>query len=162
MNDEKDILGALGTSGLDDIGVEERGADSGLDWTNDERTPLPDPEGVVRVFGWRILVMPLRPAMVSEGGILIPQVRQELDEYLTYVGRIVALGPLAYKHQKYAEMGLTQADIPKRGEWWLYPLNSYQRMKWKDTRLIVMNDETLLGRIPTEKGANPWDFKLER
>lgn len=131
-----------------------------VDWANPEDRPLP-PEGEILVpFGWKMLVMPMRPKMVSKGGILIPQVAQDGDQYLNYVGRVVALGSLCFKHAKFREMGLTESDKPKRGTWVVYPIYQYQRIDFKGTKLILLNDDSFLATVP--EGVSPWDFKLER
>lgn len=131
-----------------------------LDWTNDASRKLPEPGEVMDPFGWKVLVMPMRRETVSRGGILIPQVVQDTDMYLNYIGRIVALGPLAFKHAKYADMGLRPEDQYKRGDWVVYPIYQYARIDFKGTKLILLNDDSFLGRVP--EGVSPWDFKVER
>jgi co-chaperonin GroES (HSP10) len=148
--------------GLASIGVEfadKSDADS-MDWTNDEKTKLP--KDIMVPFGWKVLVAPMRQAAKTKGGIIIPFTRMETDEYLNYRGRIVAIGTLAWKAARYADMGMTEKDKPKVGDWMLFPLNSYQRLDFKGIKLVVMNDDAFLGRIPVEKGVSPWHFKLER
>lgn len=138
------------------LGIE----DDAEDWNNPEDRALPAENAVLRPFSWKFLVMPMRPKMVSAGGILIPYVRQEADQYLNYVGRVVARGPLAFKHRKWAEMGMTEADQPKRGDWVVYSIYQYQRIDFKGTKLILLNDDSFLATLP--EGVSPWDFKLER
>lgn len=145
---------------LADLGIESATTADEKEWTNDAKTPLPPANKLLIPWGWKLLIMPMRPEAKSQGGILIPQVRQDLDTYLSYVGRIVALGPACYKNPKYRQMGMSKSHFPKRGDWVVYPINSYQRIDFKGTKLILTNDDQLLGIIP--KGVNPWDFKLER
>lgn len=144
----------------DNYGIVHENEQDAIDWVNDERVPLPNPATLVTPFGWKILVMPMRPATISKGGILIPQVRQDTDQYLNYVGRVVALGPLAYKATRWASMGLKLEHTPQIGDWVLYPIYQYARIDFKGRKLILLNDDSFLGIIP--KGVNPWDFKLER
>lgn len=162
MGNEKFLAGrgdlaeaALGTGGLDSMGV-EFGAEVG--WDNDADSVLPAEGSIVEPWGYKVLVMPMRPRAVSQGGILIPQTVQNTDQYLNYVGRIVALGPYAYKHPKYE--GWPAASFPKRGDWMLYPLYDYHRIDFKGTKLFMMNDDSFIGRIP--EGVDPWLFKIER
>jgi co-chaperonin GroES (HSP10) len=131
-----------------------------LDWTNDETKTLPDEKDLIEPFGWKILVMPMRPRSVTKGGILIPQTRQDTDQYLNYVGRIAALGPLCWKLPRYGAMGMTDEHKWKRGDWIIYPIYQYARIDFKGTKLILLNDDSGLARVP--KGVSPWDFKLER
>ncbi len=142
------------------LGVRDSTEQDALDWVNDERRPLPKENEIIKPFGWKILVMPMRVATETKGGIIIPQVRQDTDQYLNYVGRIVALGNLCFKHSKWAAMGLTPEMAPKRGDWIIYPIYQYQRIDFKGTKLILLNDDSFLATVP--EGVSPWDFKLER
>lgn len=132
----------------------------GLDWTNSESRALPAENEVMVPFGWKVLVMPMRRETISKGGILIPQVVQDTDMYLNYIGRIVALGPLAFRHAKYSDMGLTREQEYKRGDWVIYPIYQYARIDFKGTKLIILNDDSFLGHVP--EGGDPWSFKVER
>lgn len=143
-----------------EYGIVMEDAQDAIDWVNDERVKLPAENDVMRPFAWKVLVMPMRPATISKGGILIPQVRQDTDQYLNYIGRVVALGPLAYKHPKWAGMGLQPGDAPKRGDWVIYPIYQYARIDFRGRKLILLNDDSFLGVVP--EGVSPWDFKLER
>lgn len=145
---------------LTEIGVEFADDADAVNWSNEEDRALPAASKVIEPWGWKVLVMPVRARAVSRGGIIIPQVKQEIDQYLNYVGRIVALGPMAYKAEKYRAMGQRAKDIPKRGDWMIYPIYQYQRIDFRGTKLILLNDDSFLGRIP--KGVSPWDFKLEK
>jgi len=146
---------------LDSVGADilDDGELDALDWTNDETKHLPGEEEVIKPFGWRILVMPMRPRKMI-GSIIVPITRQETDQYLNYVGRVVALGPLCFKHNKYAQMGLMPEDVPKRGDWIIYPIYQYARIDFRGTKLILLNDDSFIATVP--KGVSPWDFKLER
>lgn len=129
-------------------------------WINEEGTQLPKEGEVVIPFGWQVLVMPVQARAKSAGGIIIPEMSQAKEQYLAYCGQIVALGPLAYKHQKYIDMGITDADKPHRGEWWLFPQYHYHRIDFKGVKLLALNDDSFIGRVPD--GVSPWDFKIER
>ncbi len=153
----KTAFGGFDKDDLNDIGIEFA---EDVDWSNPEDRALPAENEVLIPFAWKMLVMPMRPKLVSKGGILMPQTRQEADVYLNYVGRLVARGPLAYKHRKWAEMGMTETDQPQRGDWIVYPIYQYQRIDFKGTKLILLNDDSFLARVP--EGVSPWDFKLER
>lgn len=129
-------------------------------WSNAEDTKLPPEKALIRPFAWKVLVMPLHRTAKTAGGIIIPYTAQAADAYLNYVGRIVAVGPLAYKHRKFSDMGMKPEDAYKRGDVVLYPVYQYQRVDFKGTKLILLNDDSFLGRVP--EGVSPWDFKLER
>ena len=62
--------------------------------------PLRNPDWP-KAVGWRILIDPLKPKSVSDGGILIVDETQHAQKCLNYVGRVVDMGPLCYKHAKF-------------------------------------------------------------
>jgi co-chaperonin GroES (HSP10) len=159
---EKVLAGhSLNLTTLDEaLGIRDTSEQDAVDWVNDERRPLPPVNEILVPFGWKMLVMPMRVATETKGGIIIPQVRQDTDQYLNYVGRVVALGSLCFKHSKWAAMGLKPEDAPKRGDWVVYPIYQYQRIDFKGTKLILLNDDSFLATVP--EGVSPWDFKLER
>ena len=128
-------------------------------WSNEEGTPLPEADKVVIPWGWHIIVMPVEPPS-KIGSIIIPGMVLDKEQYLAYVGQIVSLGPLAYKHEKYATMGMKPEDMPQRGQWWLFPQYHYHRIDYKGVKLLALNDDSFIGRIPD--GVSPWDFKIER
>ena len=131
-----------------------------MDWSNPASRALPGENEVLKPFGWRMLIMPMRPESKSAGGIIIPQVRQDTDQYLNYCGRIVSMGSLCFKHPKWGNMGMTEADRPKVGDWIVYPIYQYQRIDFKGVKLIILNDDSFIATVP--EGVSPWDFKLER
>lgn len=54
-----------------------------------------------KVVGWSILVAPIEPITMSSGGIELPQESIRTQEHLRYIGQVVGVGPLAYKHDKF-------------------------------------------------------------
>lgn len=153
--DESTLLAATGAQFAGDAQMDQ------MDWTNPESRSLPGENEVIRPFGWRLLVMPMRPEAKSKGGILIPQVRQDTDQYLNYVGRIISLGPLCFRHPKWSNQGFEfDTMAPRRGDWILYNINQYTRIDYRGTKLIILNDDAFAATVPD--GVSPWDFKIER
>lgn len=128
-------------------------------FTNADDTKLPEENGVVQPFGWRIIIMPMRPPEKSKGGIILTKETQAKTFWMGYVGRIVAVGPAAYKARKFRDMAFTDEMTPKRGEWWLYTPYQPYRIKHGEVRLIAVNDDSLIARVPD--GVSPWAFELE-
>ena len=82
--------------------------------------------------GWRILVDPAKPKSVSDGGIIFAEETQVAQEHMNYVGRVVAMGPLCYKHSKF-EGG---APWCKVGDWIAYGQYSGQTVTVKNQQAI--------------------------
>ena len=86
--------------------------------------------------GWRILVDPVKPKSVSDGGIILSDESQQAELHLNYVGRVVDMGPLAYKHAKF-EGGFDWCGI---GDWIAYGQYAGQTITVKDQDAIDAAD----------------------
>ena len=56
-----------------------------------------DPDVMPELPGYHVLVRPVSVKSITKGGILIPDSTRDDMSYLTTVGRVVALGDLAYR-----------------------------------------------------------------
>lgn len=129
-------------------------------WSNEAETELPA-ETTVGPAGFnRVIVMPLSPPAKSAGGIHLPDTFRANETWLSYIGRIVSVGPMAFRSDKWKRLGMTEEFMPKRGEWWLFDQYQFRRYRFKDFRLLIMHEDALLMRVPV--GAQPWDFRIER
>lgn len=63
------------------------------EWISDDK--IPDPEGL-NPKGWITIVRPLSPRKKTKGGIILPDKLTDDIQYLTTVGRVLAIGPLAF------------------------------------------------------------------
>jgi co-chaperonin GroES (HSP10) len=141
--------------------VEEAGVDGNSDdnWENLEDTKVPEDlqadlnSGDASVLYWRALIMPVRPQKKSRGGILLVEESRENAQYLTYIGKIVALGPLWCKGANF------QTDSPleflpklKPGDWVLYGRHAGQRVEYKGVKFLLVNDDDKLMKIRSPEG----------
>ena len=78
----------------------EFAANDNVDWQNPEEIAVPT--DLPRPSIWRILVMPVQPKKVSKGGIVLPSMAQDAEGHLQIIGKVAALGPLAYRSWKFA------------------------------------------------------------
>lgn len=74
------------------------GAISNADWAQDDKVADPSPLPVIP--GYRILIRPLQVQNKTKGSILLPDSFQDDINYLTTVGRVVAVGDLHTKTVK--------------------------------------------------------------
>lgn len=81
-------------------------------WHEDGLTDKDIPKPV----GWRIMVEPIEVKKVTRGGLVLPDVTLEAQEYMRYVGQVVGMGALAYKHRKFEGGG----PWCKIGDWILH------------------------------------------
>lgn len=138
--------------------VEEAGIDGNSDdnWENLEDTKVPEDlqydlnSGDASVLYWRALIMPVRPQKKSRGGILLVEESRENAQYLTYIGKIVALGPLWCKGANF--QGADSLPELKPGDWVLYGRHAGQRVEYKGVKFLLVNDDDKLMKIRSPEG----------
>jgi co-chaperonin GroES (HSP10) len=61
------------------------------------------PDGILpQPVGWRILLAPVVIKDTSNGGIILPEQVKTVMEYFRTVGKVLAMGPGCYEHQKFS------------------------------------------------------------
>jgi len=65
-----------------------------------------------RPTGYGLLIMPITPPEKTKGGIYVPQTVNDVNEARTNVGRIVRIGPAAYKAERFNDW-----EIPNLGDY---------------------------------------------
>lgn len=95
---------------------------------------VPDPSPLPRIPGVGILVRPVPVRRKSAGGILIPEsVRAERD-YLNTVGKVLALGELAFKDEDIYRTG----PWVKPGDYVVYTKYAGSKLWWKGVQLLII------------------------
>lgn len=95
---------------------------------------VPDPSPLPRIPGVGILVRPVPVRRKSAGGILIPEsVRSDL-EYLSTVGKVLALGELAFKDEDIYRTG----PWVKPGDYVVYTKYAGSKLWWKGVQLLII------------------------
>jgi co-chaperonin GroES (HSP10) len=64
---------------------------------------FPDVPPGVTPAGSRVLVQFRRPMMITRSGIIIPEDTRDTEKYNTQTAKVVALGPLAFRHRGTGE-----------------------------------------------------------
>lgn len=118
----------------------------------DDAFPACDPG--VQPFGSRVLVQIRTPKRKSKGGIIITDEARETDHYNTQVGKVIAVGELAFKNRN------TQEPWPEGS--WCVPGDyirapKYGGDRWSVTTqidgekteivFVILNDLDLIGKI---------------
>jgi co-chaperonin GroES (HSP10) len=116
--------------------------------------PKIDAELPLTPIGWRVIIRPYAPPKESAGGIIYGGDSMESEEYLTYVGQIVAMGNLCYK--AITRSGINLADVdpkPKIGDWIIYGTYGGQKVIMKNgVKYLSMNDDGIMAIVddPTQ------------
>lgn len=124
--------------------------ESNSGWLNDD-TELPDGflDDLPRPLYWRVLIAPMRPKEVSKGGIVLALANQEAQEILNYIGKVVALGPMAGTTERLGGDGTSAGpSFPKVGDYVAYGRYAGQKVSHKNVRLLLCNDDELLAVVP--------------
>ena len=140
------------------------------DWiTPDE---IPDPEVLPKVHGWNILIRPIHPGnelkFKSGHSLALPSSFTEDVKYLTNIGRVLALGPLAYYDPSVKPSDGTWFPYGKYREPWCKPGDLVMWGKHQGTKimyggvslLLLADDLVILGPDDPSK-INPM-YNLER
>lgn len=101
-------------------------------WISEEE--VPDPTPLPRIPGVGILVRPVPVRRKSAGGIYIPDSVRADMEYLNTVGRVLALGELAFKDTDIYKNG----PWVKPGDYVVYGKFAGQKLFWKGVKLLII------------------------
>jgi len=113
-----------------------------------------DPVDLPVAVGWRILIEPIQIDDTTEGGIALPTSVIEAKEYLRYVGRVVAMGPLCYRHAKF----VGGVDWCAVGDWVAYGQYAGQTINIRNkdgglTELKLLNDDEVMCKLPNPESV---------
>lgn len=112
------------------------------------------PEDYPTPTGWRILVEPIRIEEKTSGGIVLPNQAVEAKEHLRYIGRVVAMGPLCYQHQKFRDADGAAVKWCEIGDHIAYGAYAGQEVKIRNKSgdkyvgLKLLNDDEVLCVLP--------------
>ncbi len=125
-------------------------------WVTDpEETP--DPEVLPELPGYHVLVRPVSVKSITKGGIYIPDSTKDDMSYLTTVGKVVALGDLAYLDKEKFPAGAWC----KIGDHVSYGKHMGTKLFYKGVRLILLFDDQIIMRLQDPKDLDP-TFNLSR
>ena len=131
-------------------------------WISQAETP--DPSPLPEVLGWRLLVRPVEIRPKTKGGILLPDIVKDDAHYLNTVGRVLSVGPLAFRQEDYHlyttkdAMGFPAAQFDpwvKVGDFVLYGKNAGKRIVYKGVKLVLLNDDHVTMRVDNPDTLDP-------
>ena len=81
--------------------------------------------------------------------MIIPAEVLESEEYLSYVGQIVAMGSECYKAVSRSGIDMSNIDPkPEVGDWIMYGTYGGQTIRTKTgTKYLMMNDDSIMGIV---------------
>ena len=110
-----------------------------------------DPEVLPELPGFHILVRPVSVKSKTKGGIFIPDSIKDDMSYLTTVGKVLALGDLAYMDKDKFPGGAWCAV----GDHVCYGKHSGTKLFYKGVRLILLFDDQINMKVEDPKDLDP-------
>jgi len=99
-------------------------------------------------LNWKVLVQPHQVQMKTKGGIHLPSVSKDNEEYLTAHGRIAAMGDLAFRDRDSGAAWKT--NTPQTGNRVTYGKYAGQKVTINGVRFLLLNDDELTSIIPED------------
>ena len=119
-------------------------------WITDPEE-VDDPEVLPELPGFHVLVRPVSVKSQTKGGILLPDSTKDDISYLTTVGKVVALGNLAYLDKDKFPAG-AWCNI---GDYVCYGKHAGTKLFYKGVRLILLFDDQITMRVEDPKDLDP-------
>ena len=119
---------------------------------------FPEVDPGAKPYGDRVLVQLRNAKRVSAGGIVLPSETRDQEKWLTTVGKLIAVGPLAFKDRStmqpwpegtWAEVG-QYVRCPKwGGDRWEFPVDENDPDS-DLARFVIFKDRELIAAITTD------------
>jgi co-chaperonin GroES (HSP10) len=119
-------------------------------WISNEED-LPDPKDLPHLPGYNLLIRPVSVKGVTKGGLLLPDSTQDDMAYLTTVGRILALGELAYLDKNKFPKG----PWCKVGDYVCYGKHTGTKLLYKGIKLLILFDDQIMMKVNNSKDLDP-------
>ena len=134
------------------------------DWVTPDE--IPDPNPLPKVYGWNLLIRPIHPgkSIKFKSGVQLelPSSFTEDMKYLTNIGKVLAIGPLAYTdpavkpsdgaffpHGKYREPWC------KVGDYVMYGKHQGVKMMYAGVSLLILADDLIVLNVDDPAQINP-------
>lgn len=105
----------------------------------------------VRPMFWRLLVEIPAAKKKTAGGILLTEETRDAEKAYLCVGKLVAVGELAFKRVVDGSLHFGRQQLPGLGDWLLFARHSGQQIKPADedaeTHFVMLNDTDILGVV---------------
>ena len=118
------------------------------EWITDE--DIADPNPLPGLPGYHILVRPVSVKSATKGGILLPDSTKSDMAYLTTVGRVLKVGDLAYKDEKFAN-----GPWCKEGDFVCYGKHTGNKFFYKGINLLLLFDDDIKMVVEDAKDLDP-------
>ncbi len=119
-------------------------------WITDEEE-VKDPDVLPELPGYHVLIRPVSVKSKTKGGIFIPDSTRDDMSYLTTVGRVIAVGDLAYMDKNKFPTG-AWCQV---GDHVSYGKHLGTKLFYKGVRFILLFDDQITMRVQDPKDLDP-------
>ena len=109
-------------------------------WVTDDY--IADPDNLPQPCGWRILIRPVPPRTKTESGLHLPDSVIHREEITTTIGRIVAVGPLAWQREDWGH-----EPWAKVGDYVLHAKFGGKRIEYGGVKIVIFNDDEVIAVV---------------
>ncbi|CAB4190575.1 GroS Co-chaperonin GroES (HSP10) [uncultured Caudovirales phage] len=95
--------------------------------------------------GWRVLVMPYKGKIKTDGGLILPDQVREREALATVVAYVLKIGPLAYQDPN--KFGDSPEPWCKEGQWVCIGRYAGSRFKIEGGEVRIINDDEVIATI---------------
>jgi co-chaperonin GroES (HSP10) len=122
----------------------------------------PDPENLPVPLGFLLLVRPY-PVITNreKTTLIIPDEEFDFLNYVTNIGRVVAIGDCCWNREEHRMKDGTKKDWVQVGDFISYPKNTGARRKFKGVSYVVLTDEEVNERLPDPQIFDNSYYKLD-
>jgi co-chaperonin GroES (HSP10) len=120
------------------------------DWVSDKGIELKK-EDLPELPGYHVLVQPLSIKQKTKGGIILPDSTKDDIAYLTTVGKVLALGELAYRDSEKFLFG----PWCQEGDYVAYGKFVGQKLQYKGVKMILLFDDQIIMRVDKPSDLDP-------
>lgn len=120
-------------------------------WISGDEKEVYDPSPLPIIPGYNILIRPVSIKEKTKGGIILPDSTVDDMAYLTTVGKVLAIGELAYKD----EDKFTTGPWCKLGDYVCYGKHAGVKMVYKGIKLILLYDDQIMLKVENPKDLDP-------
>ena len=100
-------------------------------------------------LNWKVLIQPHQVQMKTKGGLHLPSVSKDNEEYLTAHGRVVSMGELAFRDRDTGEKW-KMSTTPVVGNRVTYGKYAGQKITVNGVRFLLLNDDELTSILPDD------------
>ncbi len=104
---------------------------------------VPDPDNLPIPLGWTVLIRPYSVKDKTSGGIIMANNEIDFMNYVTNIGRIVAIGPCCWSQPHHKSTEGKTFQWAKVGDFVSFPKNVGARRKFKGVSYVMVIDDEI-------------------